>query len=134
VQNRPDGYTQYATFHPTFLYESLWNLALCGVLLLIDRRHRLRPGRLFVVYVGGYTLARFFIERLRIDTANKILGLRVNEWVSALIFLGAAGFLAVDAWRHRGEPPVTPPGATAAATDDGPVTDEFSSPDPASSS
>ena len=105
IQNRPDGYTQYSTFHPTFLYESLWNLALCGVLLLIDRRHRLRPGRLFVVYVGGYTLARFFIERVRIDTANKILGLRVNEWVSALIFLGAAGFLAVDAWRHRNDEP-----------------------------
>jgi phosphatidylglycerol---prolipoprotein diacylglyceryl transferase len=103
IQNRPDGYTQYATFHPTFLYESLWNLALCGVLLLIDRRHRLRPGRLFVVYVAGYTFARFFIERVRIDTANKILGLRVNEWVSAIIFLAAAGFLAVDAWLHRGD-------------------------------
>jgi prolipoprotein diacylglyceryl transferase len=112
VANRPAGYEQYSTFHPTFLYESLWNLALCGVLLLIDRRHRLRPGRLFVVYVGGYTFARFFIERLRIDTANKIFGLRVNEWVSALMFLGAVGFLAVDAWRHRGdEPPVAEPGS-----------------------
>src|SRR5437764_808265 len=54
VANRPAGYQQYATFHPTFLYESLWNLLLCGVLLLIDRRHRLRPGRLFAVYVAGY--------------------------------------------------------------------------------
>jgi prolipoprotein diacylglyceryl transferase len=101
VRHRPTGYEQYATFHPTFLYESLWNLALCGVLLLIDRRHRLRPGRLFVVYVVGYTFARFFIERMRIDTANKILGLRVNEWVSALMFLGGVVFLAVDWWRHR---------------------------------
>jgi prolipoprotein diacylglyceryl transferase len=185
IQNRPDGYTQYATFHPTFLYESLWNLALCGLLLLIDRRHRLRPGRLFVVYVAGYTLARFFIERIRIDTANKILGLRVNEWVSALIFLAAAGYLAVDAWRHRGEPvpgtesegtteppaeegvdaaadavtdpdaadavtepdaadAVTDPDAADAVTDpdadageaddDRAVTDDISSPDPASSS
>src|SRR5207344_979087 len=100
----PPGFAPGTTFHPTFLYESLWNLALCGVLLLIDRRHRLRSGRLFVVYVAGYTLARFFIERIRIDTANKILGLRVNEWVSALMFLGVAGYLAVDAWRHRGEP------------------------------
>jgi prolipoprotein diacylglyceryl transferase len=113
--NRPAGYEQFATFHPTFLYESLWNLALCGVLLLIDRRHRLRPGRLFVVYVVGYTFARFFIERMRIDTANKILGLRVNEWVSALIFLGGLAFLIFDWWRHRHD--------VAAETDDG-ATDE----------
>jgi prolipoprotein diacylglyceryl transferase len=106
VANRPAGYEQYATFHPTFLYESLWNLALCGFLLWIDKRHRLRPGRLFVVYVGGYTFARFFIERLRIDTANKFLGLRVNEWVSAIMFLGALGFLFVDGRRHRGEPAI----------------------------
>ena len=84
--------------------------------------------------MGGYTLARFFIERLRIDTANKILGLRVNEWVSALIFLAAAGFLAVDAWRHRGEPPVATATASEPAAGDGRVTDDISSPDPASSS
>jgi prolipoprotein diacylglyceryl transferase len=112
--HRPAGYEQYATFHPTFLYESLWNLALCGLLLLIDRRHRLRPGRLFVVYVVGYTFARFFIERMRIDTANKILGLRVNEWVSAVIFLGGVVFLAVDWWRHRHDEP-------ASEADDAPV-------------
>jgi len=129
LQNRPVGYEQYATFHPTFLYESLWNLALCGALLLIDRRHRLRPGRLFVVYVAGYTFARFFIERLRIDTANKVLGLRVNEWVSAIIFLAGVAFLVVDAWRHRGHPrppvepePTTEEGSTdAAAADADPV-------------
>jgi prolipoprotein diacylglyceryl transferase len=99
---RPVGYEQDATFHPTFLYESLWNLALCVFLIWLDRRHRLRPGRLFAVYVAGYTLARFFIERLRIDPANGLLGLRVNEWVSAVVFLAAAGFLVVDWLRHRG--------------------------------
>ena len=103
--NRPAGYTQYATFHPTFLYESIWNLALCGFLLWIDKYHRLRPGRLFVVYIAGYTFARFFIERLRIDDANKLLGLRVNEWVSAIICLGAVAFLVIDWWRHRGDVP-----------------------------
>jgi prolipoprotein diacylglyceryl transferase len=105
LANRPAGYEQYTTFHPTFLYESLWNLALCGALLWIDKYHRLRPGRLFVLYVAGYTFARFFIERLRIDDANTILGLRVNEWVSAIIFLGATAFLVVDWWKHRGEAP-----------------------------
>jgi prolipoprotein diacylglyceryl transferase len=127
ASHRPAGYEQFATFHPTFLYESLWNLALCGVLLLIDRRHRLRPGRLFVVYVVGYTFARFFIERMRIDTANKILGLRVNEWVSALMFLGGLAFLIVDWWRHRDDVPAEiddaatderPDGAAMADADD----------------
>ena len=91
---------------------------MCGVLLLIDRRRRLRPGRLFVVYVGGYTFARFFIERLRIDTANKIAGLRVNEWVSALIFLGAVAFLAVDWMRHRDDPPPGEETVETVETDD----------------
>jgi prolipoprotein diacylglyceryl transferase len=108
LANRPAGYEQYSTFHPTFLYESLWSLALCGFLLWIDKYHRLRPGRLFVLYVAGYTFARFFIERLRIDDANKIFGLRVNEWVSALVFLGATTFLVVDWRQHRGEAPVAP--------------------------
>jgi prolipoprotein diacylglyceryl transferase len=102
--NRPNGYEQFATFHPTFLYESLWNLGLCLALIAIDRRFRLRPGRLFVMYVAGYTFARFWIEGLRIDSANELLGLRVNEWVSAIVFLLAAGFLVVDWLRHRHEP------------------------------
>ncbi len=100
------------TFHPTFLYESLWNLALCGGLLYIDRRwgDRLKPGRLFAVYVAGYTFARFFIERIRIDPANEIGGLRVNEWVSAIVFVAAVGFLVVDGF--------TQPAAASAAADD----------------
>ena len=97
----PRATQQFATFHPTFLYESLWNLALCRALLSIDRRFRLRPGRLFAMYVAGYTFARFFIERIRIDPANEFAGLRVNEWVSAIVFLLAAGFLVVDWLRHR---------------------------------
>ncbi len=101
AEHRPAGYEQYSTFHPTFLYESLWNLFLCGALLWIDKRFRPRPGRLFLMYVAGYTAARFFIEGLRIDDANQIFGLRVNEWVSALMFLFAAGWLVIDAVRGR---------------------------------
>jgi prolipoprotein diacylglyceryl transferase len=100
----PAGYPPGTTFHPTFLYESLWNLALCGGLIMLDRRVRLRPGRLFVYYVAGYTFARYFIESLRIDTAHKIAGQRVNEWVAALVFGLAIGYLVVDARLHRGEP------------------------------
>ena len=93
--HRPDGYTQYETFHPTFLYESLWCLFLCGALIFIGKRwgDRLRPGSLFWIYVAGYTFVRFFIERLRIDEASLIWGLRVNEWVSAGMFLLSVGIL-----------------------------------------
>jgi hypothetical protein len=57
------------------------------------------------MYVAGYTFARFFIEGLRIDSANELLGLRVNEWVSALVFLTSAGFLVIDWWQHRNDAP-----------------------------
>jgi prolipoprotein diacylglyceryl transferase len=101
---RPAGFERYSTFHPAFLYESLWNLLLCLALVWLDRKKVLRPGRIFVVYVAGYTFLRFFIERLRIDPANRILGLRVNEWVSGVLFVASTAFLVVDVLRHRGEP------------------------------
>ena len=64
------GYPPGTTFHPTFLYESLWNLALCGLLLWIDRRFRLRPGRLLAVYTLGYGIGRYWVEGLRIDAGQ----------------------------------------------------------------
>lgn len=113
------GYPPGTTFHPTFLYESLGNLAICGGLLLIDRRFALRPGRLFVMYLAAYALLRFAVESLRVDAANKILGLRVNTWLSGVVFVGAAGFLVIDHLRHRNDPPVEPePDADAAPTED----------------
>jgi prolipoprotein diacylglyceryl transferase len=94
------GYPPGTTFHPTFLYEALWNLALCAFLLVYDRarradRHPLKPGSLFALYVAGYTFVRFFIERIRIDTAYKLWGLRVNEWVAAVVFVLAVLYLIV---------------------------------------
>ena len=121
-EHRPAGYEQYSTFHPTFLYEALWNLLLVVVLIWIDRKGWLRPGRLVLVYIAGYTFVRFFIEGLRIDNANKIAGLRVNEWVSAIIFLVAVLWLAIDIWVHRGEPRVAPAPAAGAPGD--PAADE----------
>lgn len=117
--NRPAGYEQYATFHPTFLYESVWNLLLCAALLVLERRVKLRPGRLFAYYVAGYTFARFFIERIRIDAATKVGGLRVNEWTSALIFLAAVGFLVVDEVVNRGRPVPALAGAHVSAAGTG---------------
>lgn len=95
-ENRPLDYAEYTTFHPTFLYEMLWNLALVGVLIAVDRRRVLRPGQLFPLYVGGYFLGRLWIEALRIDDASLVLGLRVNIWIS---LLGIAGAAAVFLWR-----------------------------------
>jgi prolipoprotein diacylglyceryl transferase len=97
----PAGYAPGTTFHPTFLYESLWNFALCIALLRIDRRFRLRPGRLFAMYVVGYAVGRFWIEGLRIDPAHTFGGLRLNQWVALIAAAGAAFYLAVDWARHR---------------------------------
>ncbi|WP_085958518.1 prolipoprotein diacylglyceryl transferase [Corynebacterium fournieri] len=78
-----------ASVHPTFLYELLWNVAVFFVLIWADRRFRLGHGRVFWLYVAGYSLGRFFIELMRRDEANLILGLRVNTWVTAILFLTA---------------------------------------------
>lgn len=74
-------------FHPTFLYEALWCLALAAVLVWWDRRSRPALGQVFAGVIGGYSLGRFFIELMRTDDANRILGLRVNTWMSAFIIL-----------------------------------------------
>jgi prolipoprotein diacylglyceryl transferase len=99
VAHRPPGFETIATYHPTFLYESLWNLALIGVLLLVERRGHLRAGRLFVLYVGGYGLGRLWVEALRIDHANTILGLRVNTWTSLAAIAVAIAMLVRDGRR-----------------------------------
>lgn len=78
-----------ATVHPTFLYELLWNVLIFGLLLWAEKRFRLGHGRVFALYVAGYTLGRFWIELMRADDATMILGLRVNTWVSAIVFLVA---------------------------------------------
>ncbi|NIZ89940.1 prolipoprotein diacylglyceryl transferase [Kineococcus rubinsiae] len=93
------------TFHPTFLYESLWCLAAAVVLVLLDRRYRLRHGQVFLLYVVLYCAGRSWFEALRIDDANHILGLRVNTWVAAIVLLAALAAFAVSRRRHRGEDP-----------------------------
>jgi prolipoprotein diacylglyceryl transferase len=75
-------------YQPTFLYESIWDLALAGVLIFLSSRIRLGSGNVFALYVMGYTAGRGWIEALRHDHANHILGLRLNDWTSILVFLG----------------------------------------------
>ncbi len=78
-----------ATVHPTFLYELLWNLLVFVLLLWVDRRFRLGHGRVFALYVAGYTAGRFWIELMRDDSATMVFGLRINTIVAAVVFLGA---------------------------------------------
>lgn len=77
------------TVHPTFLYELLWNVLIFALLMWADRRFRIGHGRLFALYVAGYTLGRFWIELMRADEATMIFGMRVNTIVSAVVFIGA---------------------------------------------
>ena len=115
-QHRPAGYLDVATFHPTFLYEALWNLALAGGLVLWER-HRPggRPGRLFALYVAGYAVGRIWVEALRIDPAAHLFGVRWNIWMSAIAFFAAVGWLVFDSWRARREAEREPSTAVTAA-------------------
>ncbi|HSE69962.1 MAG TPA: prolipoprotein diacylglyceryl transferase [Nocardioidaceae bacterium] len=101
---RPDGYATVETFHPTFLYEFVWNLGVAGLLLWADRRFRLGYGRVFALYVMGYTAGRAWIEYLRIDDVqmDDVFGLRLNVWTSIVVFLAAAVFFVWSARRHPG--------------------------------
>lgn len=84
LADRPFGYESYATFHPTFLYESIWCLLCAGVILYLPRVRRLAPGNTFLLYISLYSLGRACIESLRIDSAHLFLGLRLNIWVATL--------------------------------------------------
>ncbi len=105
------------TYHPTFLYELLWNLGVAAVLVWADRKFRLGRGQVFWLYVALYTLGRGWIEMLRIDTANHFLGLRINVFTSIVMFVVAVVILVVrwgvpreDPALLQGRPPKLPPG------------------------
>ncbi|MGL6278070.1 MAG: prolipoprotein diacylglyceryl transferase [Gaiella sp.] len=106
--NRPIEYLDSSTFHPTFLYEALWNLGAAALLVfVIERRVRPRPPGLFAAYIALYCLGRFWIELLRVDEAHELLGLRVNAWVSLLGL--AAGVVWYVLSQRRGRPRKTAP-------------------------
>lgn len=102
--HRPEGYAQFATFHPTFLYESLWNLSAAFLLLWLDRRFRLRHGQTLAAYVVLYASGRMWIENIRIDpiTYNDVAGLRMIVWVSMLAIV-IGGVALVRSRRRYGD-------------------------------
>ncbi len=101
--HRPGGYSTIVAFHPTFLYESLWDACvLLGLLWLIPRvLGRVRAGTIFITYLAAYAAGRFVLESMRVDYAHHLLGLRVNQWVFGTTFLLAAPTAAVLLFRSR---------------------------------
>ena len=89
VLYRPDGFEVYQTFHPTFLYELVWNLLGAALIVYLDKRLDLRGGRVFWLYVMVYTSGRLWIEMVRIDDAHHFFGIRINVFVAAIALVGA---------------------------------------------
>ena len=119
---RPSDMLDQATYHPTFLYELLWNVGVAGLVVWADRRFRLGHGRAFALYVAAYTVGRAWIEGLRIDPANEVLGLRLNEWTSLVVFLGAVTYIVVSARLRPGRETPEELAERRSATDgDGPA-------------
>ena len=93
---RPEAFPDAETFHPTFLYESLWNaVVVIPLLLWMERNVRLPRGGLFLTYAALYGVGRFGLELIRTDTTFRLLGLSRNGWVSLLVVAGALAVLAI---------------------------------------
>jgi prolipoprotein diacylglyceryl transferase len=115
---RPPGYQADELFHPTFLYECLWNLGAFGFVVWADKRFQLGHGRVLALYVMTYTLGRGWIEMLRIDEVqlDNVLGLRFNTWTSLVLFVLSTAYFAWATVRR--------PGRDEQLYDDEPVRDE----------
>ena len=100
--HRAPGFEQYATFHPTFAYESLWNLLVAGILIWVDKVFRLGRGKVFALYVALYGFGRIFTEQLRLDYSYDVFGpIRFNAAVAILICLAG---VALFVWLARFRP------------------------------
>jgi prolipoprotein diacylglyceryl transferase len=105
---RPAQFADSDTFHPTFLYEFGWNLLGVIVLLVVDRRFRIKPPGLFALYVAWYTFGRTFEELIRIDPSHEYLGFRLNFWVSVALFVLAVAAFFWSQRRDSGDEPTRP--------------------------
>jgi phosphatidylglycerol---prolipoprotein diacylglyceryl transferase len=105
-QFRLAPYMDQTTYHPLFLYESIWNFGIVALLLILGRRFqkKLKVGDLFLVYLIAYPVGRFFLEFLRLDP-SQVGGLNINQTTMALVAVLSIGFLI---WRHRKPKPAPP--------------------------
>jgi len=102
-EHRPAEYVESESFHPTFLYESLWNLCLVVFLIWLGKTQRLRTGALLAVYIVGYLVARLWLETVRVDPATEIVGVRINIWMSIIGITLAGGWLLLRGRRSDGD-------------------------------
>lgn len=101
----PAGLPDGTLFHPTFLYEIIWNLAGAALIIFLERKINLRWGKAFAVYLIWYGVGRAFFESIRVDPSEMLFGIRSNVWASfAAIVLGVVIFL-VQRRRHTGDEP-----------------------------
>jgi prolipoprotein diacylglyceryl transferase len=107
--HRPLKYADRATFHPTFLYEFVFDLVGVGILLLLDRRFRFRPPALFALYISVYTFGRTFEEFIRVDPSHHVAGLRLNALVSIVVFALSTAFFVWWQFVRKGAEPAPPP-------------------------
>ncbi|GAA4663974.1 prolipoprotein diacylglyceryl transferase [Streptomyces youssoufiensis] len=114
-----DTGTVAGTYHPTFLYESLWCVGVALLVIWADRRFTLGHGRAFALYVAAYTVGRFWIEYLRVDDAHEVLGLRLNNWTSIVVFLAAVAYMVLSARHSPGREAVVEPAAVGGGASDG---------------
>jgi prolipoprotein diacylglyceryl transferase len=112
--NRPPGYAEYATFHPTFLYEALWLVLVAVVVARVDRRWTLGHGRAFALYVAAYCLGRFGVELLRIDPVTTVGGIRFNVFTSVVVGIGAVAYFVISARTRPGREPADALGGISA--------------------
>ncbi|HKP19787.1 MAG TPA: prolipoprotein diacylglyceryl transferase [Gaiellaceae bacterium] len=101
VEHRPIKYSASDTFHPTFLYEFIYDVALAGVLIWVGGRFRIKAPGLFALYVAVYTFGRTFEELLRVDPSHHLLGQRLNFWVSILVCVASTAFFIWWQFFHR---------------------------------
>jgi prolipoprotein diacylglyceryl transferase len=100
VAHRIPGHLADAYYQPTFLYEAIWDVGTALVVIAADRRVHFTRGRAFALYVILYTIGRGWIESLRIDDAHRFFGLRLNDWTSLIVFVGAVTYFVLA--RPRG--------------------------------
>jgi prolipoprotein diacylglyceryl transferase len=109
LEYRPVGYTQYATFQPSFLYELIWDLALAAFLVWLGHHARIRHWGLFALYVAGYSGYRIFEESIRIDSSEHFLGLRLNMYIAIIGTVAGLLWFVIVQRRPEKEAVVTSP-------------------------
>lgn len=98
----PPGYPSGTLFHPTFLYESLWNISMALIIVALDRRLKFRSGQVFALYLIAYGTGRIIMETMRLDEAHKYLGIRLNAWTSIFAIILACILLVY--FQRRNQP------------------------------